>query len=513
MGFSMFERTSVTVPVATILIWICYLAGLALYRLYISPLAKFPGPKLAALSQWYEFYYDVVLGGKFIFQIQELHKQYGPIVRITPFEVHIEDSDFYDELYSRSARYDRYEWMSGRFGANNMTFTTAKSDLHAIRRAPLMPMFSKRSIAKFEPVIRDKIELLCQGFEEARDTSSLLNLIDAFSAVTSDIITEYCFGYGYDHLKSPGFRENFHGVVKAASIFSPLTLQFPIMWNVIRAIPDWIILKMNPEMRSALQFQNDLKVKIANVINGEDQAKIKFSYPTIFHELLESDLPPQEKSLQRLADEAQLMIGAGMTTTSWILTVMFFHVLSRPLILKRLRSELEVAFPDPNAKLVSLDLERLPYLSACIQEGQRLSDAVSGRSPRVSPEKVIKYKNWTIPAGAAVSMTIVNVHHDPQIYPNSREFIPERWLDNPKTKIGDSLSRYFVPFGKGNRSCLVLNLAHAEIYLTVAILLRRFDFELFDTDLSDIEMEHDYFLPFPRMDSKGVRVRVLPTPK
>lgn len=183
---------------------------------------------------------------------------------------------------------------------------------------------------------------------------------------------------------------------------------------------------------------------------------MKSSYPTIFHELLQSDFPLREKSLQRLADEAQLMIGAGMTTTSWIMTVMIFHILSKPRILKQLRSELEEAFPDPNANLISLDLERLPYLSACIQEGQRLADAVSRRNPRVSPETVIKYKDWTIPAGEAVSMTIIDVHHDPQIYPNSREFVPERWLDNPKTKTGDSLSRYFVPFGRGNRSCLGL---------------------------------------------------------
>ena len=42
-----------------------YLIGLAVYRLYFSPIAKFPGPKLAALTRWYEFYYEVVLRGQF----------------------------------------------------------------------------------------------------------------------------------------------------------------------------------------------------------------------------------------------------------------------------------------------------------------------------------------------------------------------------------------------------------------------------------------------------------------
>jgi hypothetical protein len=56
---------------------VAYLIGLMVYRLYFSPIAKFPGPKLAALTRWYEFYYDVVLRGKFSDHITELHKIYG----------------------------------------------------------------------------------------------------------------------------------------------------------------------------------------------------------------------------------------------------------------------------------------------------------------------------------------------------------------------------------------------------------------------------------------------------
>lgn len=60
-----------------ILALLVYSASLILYRLYWSPLAKFPGPKLAALSNWYEFYYDVFLQGQFTFKIRDLHKKYG----------------------------------------------------------------------------------------------------------------------------------------------------------------------------------------------------------------------------------------------------------------------------------------------------------------------------------------------------------------------------------------------------------------------------------------------------
>lgn len=54
-----------------------YVAYLVVSRLILSPLAKFPGPKLAALSNWYEFYYDVILQGRFTAHLQRLHKRYG----------------------------------------------------------------------------------------------------------------------------------------------------------------------------------------------------------------------------------------------------------------------------------------------------------------------------------------------------------------------------------------------------------------------------------------------------
>ena len=84
-----------------------YCTLLATYRLYLSPIAHFPGPKLAALSLWYEFYHDVVRGGQYCFKISELHDQYGtnpfifcsfpgskctgPIIRINPYELHVRD--------------------------------------------------------------------------------------------------------------------------------------------------------------------------------------------------------------------------------------------------------------------------------------------------------------------------------------------------------------------------------------------------------------------------------------
>lgn len=185
---------------------------------------------------------------------------------------------------------------------------------------------------------------------------------------------------------------------------------------------------------------------------------VKVDHTTVFSELLHGDLPPEEKSDRRLQDEAQLIIGAGLSTTGWTLSVGTFYILSSPSVLARLRQELQEAIPkvdesDPAASLEWTQLEKLPYLSACIKEAVRLSYSTTSRNARLF-SKPLQYDTWVIPAKTPLSMTIPFLNHDERIFPNSTSFLPERWLDSPKTKAGFSLDRYFVGFGKGTRSCL-----------------------------------------------------------
>ena len=54
-----------------------YCVCLAVYRLYLSPLSKFPGSKLAIVTLWFEFYYDVIKRGRYQWKIAEMHETYG----------------------------------------------------------------------------------------------------------------------------------------------------------------------------------------------------------------------------------------------------------------------------------------------------------------------------------------------------------------------------------------------------------------------------------------------------
>lgn len=55
---------------------------------------------------------------------------------------------------------------------------------------------------------------------------------------------------------------------------------------------------------------------------------------------------------------------------------------------------------------------------------------------------------------------------------------------------------------------MISSLAYAELFLVMGTLFRRFQFELHETDRTDVDLKHDFFLPSPKLDSKGVRVKV-----
>jgi hypothetical protein len=63
--------------IVTLIAGLIYTGCLVIYRLFFSPIAKFPGPWLAAVTHYYEFYYNWWLQGKYIYKIEELHEKYG----------------------------------------------------------------------------------------------------------------------------------------------------------------------------------------------------------------------------------------------------------------------------------------------------------------------------------------------------------------------------------------------------------------------------------------------------
>lgn len=62
---------------AVAILYVCGAASVVFYRLFLHPLSRFPGPRIAAATGWYHTYYDIWKGGKMTQNIAKLHEIYG----------------------------------------------------------------------------------------------------------------------------------------------------------------------------------------------------------------------------------------------------------------------------------------------------------------------------------------------------------------------------------------------------------------------------------------------------
>ena len=108
-------------------------------------------------------------------------------------------------------------------------------------------------------------------------------------------------------------------------------------------------------------------------VNAGKDAPQRASHPTVFRALLDSRLPPEEKTWQRFNDEALAVVGAGLETVKNVVKVAVCHVLlpESKHMLERLKAEIVEVWPDPSVRVLLPQLEELPYLSAVIWEGEQ----------------------------------------------------------------------------------------------------------------------------------------------
>ncbi|KAL9112104.1 MAG: hypothetical protein Q9227_003481 [Pyrenula ochraceoflavens] len=483
-----------------------YLVSLAFFRLFLHPLAKFPGPKFAALSRNYEAYFDVIKNGQFTFKIADLHKQYGPIVRISPYEIHINDPNFYEKLYRQDGVWNKYDWSYDAFGAPSSTICTIEHHAHRWRRAPLNAYFSKISVANKQSMIHSRVEKLRTRIEHLAAGEAVFNLSAAVTAYTIDISTEFVMARSYNCLDHSDFNEPLMNMLQASGAMWRASKHLRFLGPMMKAMPLRILEKSgDPAIRAFVGFLKTSKSQTQQIMHEittkqNSQTSKDLSPRTLIHEILcASSIPQTEKEYARVCDEVETITGAGLETVAQVLRFTVYYLYTNPPMLRRLRTELQNSETEVLAKL-----EHLPYLTAVITEGLRLSPGLATRLARIAPDRDLVYNDkWVIPAGTPVSMTTLLMHWDEAIYSDAKQFAPERWLENDIMKNSE---KAFGPFSRGTRNCLGMHLAWAELYMALAMLVSRFDFDFVGTGPEDVDPHSDQFVVGTK-SKRGVIVR------
>jgi cytochrome P450 len=168
----------------------------------------------------------------------------------------VKDPEFYDVLYSGPGqKRDKWDWAVEMFGNSSSGFGTVSHDLHRLRRNALNPFFSKQAIGRMEPLIRDSIEKLSARFEKLRGTGQPVVTLQAYAALTTDIITGYCFGTSYGCLDDPNWRWEWPQAMVESTRGCHLNKQFKWVFPAMQATPEWIVKKVNPPVMNLINFQ------------------------------------------------------------------------------------------------------------------------------------------------------------------------------------------------------------------------------------------------------------------
>ncbi|XXH00746.1 hypothetical protein Hte_007096 [Hypoxylon texense] len=486
---------------------VVYFPTLAIYRLWLHPLAAFPGPRLAAISRYYEAYYDVILAGQYTFKIAEMHRKYGPIVRISPYELHVSDPKFFDTLYSFDGQWEKYAWSVDAAGAPLSTICAVKHDVHKRRRNVVNHYFSKASVNSKQEIVQHIVDKLCERVGQY--IGSYIPLGDAVSAFTRDVAGEFSLGDSYDNLDRDDFNVDLSKFSQNSGKFWRLGKHVRWFNSFMNLIPTSFIEKTSDS--SVVAFFSYLK-HLRRVVEGivSDARQNPDSRRTVIHDILESNLPPVERTTSRIYDEVMTLMSAGYVSTAHAIRVILYHVYSDPQILMQVRSELRSAGENPdterdsNGNISLSTLEKLPYLTAVLNEGLRLGPAIASRMARVAPDRDITYGRWRIPSGTPVGMTTILMHTDEEVFLDAGSFNPERWID---PKAPDKATRVFAPFSRGTRMCLGMHLAWAEFYFVVSTLVTTFDFQFTEVTAKHFRCISDEFV-IGTKDLKGMKALV-----
>ncbi|KAF5877740.1 putative cytochrome p450 protein [Botrytis fragariae] len=283
-----------------------------------------------------------------------------------------------------------------------------------------------------------------------------------------------------------------------------------------------------PAMADILDCRKDLSKQVESIRHEHEVPKSrKLVDKAVFHELLESKLQLQEMERDRLRDEALSLVTAGSGTTGVVSVenlanncLLFLYPqstfpqrnlishLGQPWGYSETSQGAEICHPKPFKTSFTIRIRKTAVLDSC--HPRRASSCRSSYPPywpTVSRKPFI-FHGEKIPTGTIVSTTTLPAHQNKNIFPESMAFKPERWLGNEDKK----LERYLVPFNRGTRSCLGINLARAELYLILSSVYRRFDFDVSQVNRArGIDASRDYILGAQARDIPGILVKLRET--
>ncbi|PWY74557.1 cytochrome P450 [Aspergillus sclerotioniger CBS 115572] len=440
IGIDIFQGSSAqplllaAVAVVSAVLWRCF------YRIYLHPLSSVPGPKIAACTSLWLAYHTYV--GDECTVVYDLHRRYGPVLRVAPNDVDIADKDALEPIYIARGGFPKTSAYS-KFDIDGHTtiFSTLTLPERATRAKAVAPLFSTASIRSSQKALGEVFDDFVGRLQAEARTGRPVNVLNATRAMAIDAVSAYLFHERYgaitektESMSASPFVDSYVGVGAFFNIVPGKIGDF-LMAMVERWSTNTTVKKSHGLMD---QYTRQL-IQTARPNSGSYQSR-----------LLEKTSTTQSQI------EVKDVCFAGTDSTGMNTATIIWYLARQPETYARLREAVLKNIENGE------DPTTCAYLRGVVREGLRLSWANPIRLPRMVPAGGWQFRDFYFPAETSVGVAAFQLHQDSSVFPEPQRFLPERW-DN----ADDAMLTAFFAFGKGTRACIAQSLAMYEVTMAI----------------------------------------------
>ncbi|KAF1973921.1 cytochrome P450 [Bimuria novae-zelandiae CBS 107.79] len=483
-----------------VLIWFIALYS---YRFTLHPLSKYPGPKLALVSDWYTVFYT--LQKRLHLVTFRDHQRYGPVIRHGPNKLVFSSYKALHDIYQSERTNKVNSYLATQIRSDLYSvFNCLDKRLHKIKRRMISKALSEQKMRQFEPLMREHIDMFLKQLLRASRNNEPVDMSDRCKRLGVDIIGRFAFGYRlelqtsnstqtithtiyYLHTYHPPAYSNKNDFFVPGLIGASYMKNVRMQWLGVR----WFVVELLFPSLYALRLKYFYLLK---KMVKDRLAEGKTANEDLFSYVMDAKDPETgtKMRLGELVSEATFFFPAGGDTTATTISAVFFYLSRNPACYQKAISEIRRAFSSGVEIQSGPRLSGCLYLRAVIDEALRICPPTPGTLWRELPvgdqgrEEPLVVDGHAIPAGTWVGVNAYTIHHNEEYFPDPFAFKPERWLDEGDTSEAiaarKNLREAFSPFSVGPRSCIGKAMAYMEASLTLALTMWYFDFSAPDDE-------------------------------
>ena len=407
-------------------------------------LSHVPGPFLAAFTNFVRLRWVLTRKAQYIHI--DLHRKYGPLVRIGPNTVSVGDPAEIQQIYGLTGSYAKSDFYPvlqphAKGAAMPGLFNTQDENLHRILKRPIASIYSMSNLVGFEPYVDSTMSVffkeLDKRFAQTGDVCDLGVWLQRFAF---DVIGEITFSRRLGFLEGAqdvdGIMHSiWHHFERAAPVGQIPWVDKLLDKNRLLA---WI---WPPPTSPIVRFATERAEERKQKSPSENEELNNRDFLSRFIEAKSKDEKTPSWALTAWTTSNVL---AGSDTTAILLRTILYNLLKHPQTLDRLQLELqqtadEGGFSEDETVAWS-EAKDLPYLDACIKEAGRLHPPFGLQLERIVPSGGATICDKRLQAGTVVGINAWVAHRDETVFgPNACVWDPQRWLceDEERRKLMD----------------------------------------------------------------------------